>query len=221
MIPVKLPKEVLNLFPTWEYRCPCCSTYIESNKSFCPNCKTALDENKLRVPPRFLKSHDAMNEYAHNVLAPKLTPEQRELLFQYFTELFSSGWEDSGGSDITDGGKWTGTYGTPTVVGSPVHHGSYAAKLQAGEASNKFIWKDLGATYSTLFIRAYVQIADLPASGKFVDLLDISAGQGSYSALGDLGYINDGGTLVGMCGLMEVTRVLVTPIQYPLILGIV
>ena len=102
MIPVKLPKEVLSLFPTWEYRCPCCSTYVESNISFCPNCKMPFDEKKWRVPPRFFKSHEAMSDYAHKVLAPKLSPIQRELLFKYFTELFSSGWENSGGTDPLD-----------------------------------------------------------------------------------------------------------------------
>lgn len=134
MIPVKLPKEVLNLFPTWEYCCPNCNTYSESDKSFCPNCKAPFDEKKWRVPPRFLKSHDAMSEYAHKVLAPKLTPKQRELLFQYFTELFNDGFESG------DFSAWTAT--STTGVGSALivedvnpHHVTYNAKMTASASA--------------------------------------------------------------------------------------
>ena len=126
MIPVKLPKEVLNLFPKWEYRCPSCSTYIELNKSFCPNCKTPFDEKRWRVPPSFFKNHDAMSKYAHNVLAPKLTPKQRELLFQYFTELFTDGFED-GTIDAWDGIASFGATGD--IQSSVVHTGTYALHI--------------------------------------------------------------------------------------------
>jgi len=105
----KLPKEVLNLFPTWEYCCPDCGTYVDSDVVFCPNCKIVRNEGEWRVPPRFLKNPEAMSNYAHDVLAPKLTQEERGLLFQYFTEFLNSGWEDSGGSDLTDNGKWSGS----------------------------------------------------------------------------------------------------------------
>ena len=102
MVQVKLPKEVLNLFPKWEYRCPCCNIYGESNAAFCPKCRTSFDEKKWRVPPRFLKNHEAMSEYAHKVLAHKLAPEQRKLLFEYFTELFSDDFESE------DFSEWDG-----------------------------------------------------------------------------------------------------------------
>jgi hypothetical protein len=153
-IPVKLPKEVLNLFPTWEYRCPDCSTYIESNISFCPNCKTAFDEKRWRVPPRFLKSHKSMSEYAHKVLAPKLTPKQRELLFHYFTELFSDGFESG------DFSAWTGTSGSPSVVGSPVHHGSYAAEF---DTDGEYVQKTFTAT-SAFYCRFYIRVSAVPTS---------------------------------------------------------
>ena len=118
MIPVKLPKDVLSLFPTWEHRCPRCSTYVEVNSSFCPKCKTAFNEKKLRVPPRFLKSYEAMSEYAHKVLAPKLTAKERELLFKYFTEMFSDGFESG------DFSEWTGTSGSSAVSSVQSHSGS-------------------------------------------------------------------------------------------------
>ena len=88
MIPIKLPKDVLNLFPMWEYQCPNCELYIESKVDACPKCNTPFDKLRWRVPPRFHRSYKALSEYAHKVLAPKLSPEKRELLFQYFTEYF-------------------------------------------------------------------------------------------------------------------------------------
>ena len=155
-IPVKLPKEVLKLFPTWEYRCPDCSTYVESNISFCPNCKTAFDEKRWRVPPRFLKSHKTMSKYAHKVLAPKLTPKQRESLFRYFTELFSDGFESG------DFIAWTGTSGNPSVVGSPVHHGSYAAEFSAAAWSWEGAYKAF-TEQDTIFVRFYIRWASVPS----------------------------------------------------------
>jgi len=155
-IPVKLPKEVLNLFPTWEYRCPCCSTYVESNVSLCPNCKTPFNENKWRVPPRFLKNPEAMSEYAHKVLVPKLTQKQRELLFQYFTEIFSDGFESG------DLSAWDVSFADDgcSVVGSDTthpHHGSYNLKatIYAGcSARWAAAGKQLNGVYNPVHIRA-------------------------------------------------------------------
>jgi len=152
MIPVKLPKEVLNLFPTWEYRCPCCGTYIESDKSFCPNCKTPFDEKKWRVPPRFLKSHEAMSEYAHKVLAHRLTQKQRERLFQYFTEIFSDGFESG------DFSEWTGTAGSPSVQDSVKHSGTYA--MTATGTADKYAYKTFTGQ-TTLHVRVYVRYSSL------------------------------------------------------------
>jgi hypothetical protein len=62
-----IPKsEVLSPFPEWEYQCPNCGAYVEPEISVCPTCKTGFDEKRWRVPPRFLKSHDAMSEYAQS-----------------------------------------------------------------------------------------------------------------------------------------------------------
>lgn len=162
MISIKLPKEVLSLFPMWEYRCQCCSTYVESNKSFCPNCKTPFDEKRWRVPPRFLKSHETMSEYAHKVLAPKLTPEQRELLFHYFTELFRHGFEGGDfGEDPETGYSWTGTNGTPQVLDTDSHHGTYSAFFNA---QNEYCYKDI-SEQSTFYSRIYLKIVQDVASG--------------------------------------------------------
>jgi hypothetical protein len=174
MIPVKLPKEVLSLFPTWEYRCPCCSTYVESNISFCPNCKTLFDEKRWRVPPRFLKSHEAMSEYAHKVLAPKLTSKQRKLLFQYFTELFSDGFESG------DFSAWTGTTttngGTVSVVDTVFHHGSYSCKATIPSShSHANVYKDFTGQ-DEVYARGYFRFSALPTSNGediwFIEILE-------------------------------------------------
>jgi len=167
-IPVKLPKEVLNLFPTWEYRCPCCSTYVESNVSLCPNCKTPFNENKWRVPPRFLKNPEAMSEYAHKVLVPKLTQKQRELLFQYFTEIFSDGFESG------DFSEWTGTQisGTSTleVNSDNPYQGTYNAEAyySAGEPDGVYSYENIGTSYSTAYIRGYVKYASISSGTNLI-----------------------------------------------------
>ena len=154
-VPVKLPKEVLNLFPVWESRCPCCGAYVESNKSFCPKCKTAFDENRWRVPPRFLRSPEAMSEYAHKVLAPKLTRKQCELLFKYFTELFSDGFESG------DFSAWTGTSTTPPAIDTDsMHCGTYSMLCNAGV---RHCYRDVAAQ-DHLNFRVYVKWSALPSA---------------------------------------------------------
>lgn len=177
MAPVKLPKEVLNMFPMWEYRCPRCNTYAESNTAFCPKCKTAFDENKWQVPPRFLKNKEAMSEYAHKVLAPKLTPEQRKTLFKHFSEVFEDGLESG------DFSNWTGISigggNTLEIVGSTTHHGGYAAHA-IGQSG---VWganvRKTGFDIDEVYIRWYMLFANLPSSnGNNVRILSVS---GAYS----------------------------------------
>lgn len=76
----------------------------------------------------------------------------------FSTTFFESGWENSGGSDVTDDGAWTGTSGSPSVVGSPVHHGSYAMECQQGD------YVTTTFDMSTVFVRMYVRFSALPVS---------------------------------------------------------
>jgi hypothetical protein len=97
-----------------------------------------------------------MSEYAHKVLAPKLTQKQRELLFQYFTELFSDGFESG------DLSAWDGSYADNgcSVVGSDTsypHHGSYNLKATiyaGGSARWALARKQLNGAYNPVHIRA-------------------------------------------------------------------
>ena len=158
MTEMHLPKQVLDLFPIWEYQCPNCNTYVEPDVSFCPNCKVLFNALKWRVIPRFLKSKKVMGEYAHKVLAPKLNPKQRELLFKYFTVIFSDGFE-SGNFNA-----WTSSTGA--IIASPVHHGNYAAELDPGEEAEKSI-----GSQNLVYMRTYVRWTTNPSSGNEMRLL--------------------------------------------------
>jgi len=118
-----------------------------------------------------------MSEYAHKVLAPKLSPEQRKLLFKYFTEFFSDGFESG------DFSAWTSIYttgGTVTVVESPVYLGTYAAKFDATGNYGCAASKTLGSVYSTLYFRAYVYFEELSSSdGSFSRLLQLRLNDGT------------------------------------------
>ena len=165
----------------WDYLCPKCKKEVDKNSHKCPHCREQYGI-PVRVPPKVLKDKKVLEEYVHREIFPRIACWQREYLTQFFTEIFSDGFESG---DFT---AWTGTAGTPTIVTTPVHHGTYAAQLQAGEGVNKFVYKDLGATYQTLYARLYWRISVLPAVNKFVDLIDLTAGQGAYSAVADVGY---------------------------------
>jgi len=172
--PLKLPKEIMHLFPAWEYCCPSCGAYVESPVSFCPICKTAFNKESWRVPPRFLKSHEAMSEYVHTVLAPKLNPKQRESLFQYFTELFNDGFESG------DFSAWDGTEGSPSVQGSVVHHGSYA--MQVSDNGEHNCYKAFTASSGPVYARCYIQFSDLSSDGNYARFLSLENSSG-YGAV--------------------------------------
>jgi hypothetical protein len=71
------------------------------------------------------------------------------------TTIFSSGWENSGGTDVTDGGAWTGTVGSPTVQGTTVNSGSYAMNVTDATRVYKTITAEDEAWYnSTIYLGA-------------------------------------------------------------------
>ncbi|MFQ6062616.1 MAG: hypothetical protein ACE5J9_05515, partial [Methanosarcinales archaeon] len=187
---MKLPKKVLNLFPTWEYKCPDCQTYVEASINLCPNCKTPFLEEQWRVPPRFLENKKVMSDYAHKVLVSKLNPEQRKLLFKYFTEIFSDDFE-SGDFSAWDGEEDTGDkFGVGSTV---VHHGSYAAELANGVAGNSYyVWK--GYTQQLpVYGRVYLRLADLPdSSGDWICFLQL--GEAATLAKATSAFVKHDGT---------------------------
>ena len=151
-----LPKEVLDFFPIWEYQCPKCGAYLGYEPvEYCVKCGARFTPEQARVPPRFLKNYKAMSEFAHKVLAPKLTEKQRQLLFKYFTTIFEDGFESG------DFSAWTGTDGSPSVQSSVVNSGSYAMQVDALYDAWVGVYKDVG-TQTTTFFRAYVRFTSVP-----------------------------------------------------------
>jgi hypothetical protein len=136
---IRLPKEVLDLFPMCEYRCPGCLTYTDNPVDFCNSCGHPFDVLKWRVPPRFLKNYEAMSEYAHKVLAPKLAPDKRRLLLRYFTVYFDSGFETE---DDTFTIEWDGKEVYPgnslSVVTDQVFEGAKSAKAVLASSTSRY-----------------------------------------------------------------------------------
>jgi hypothetical protein len=181
LIAVKIPKDVLDLFPMWQYQCSKCGHYDEP-KQVCIKCGTAIDLMRDRISPRFMKSHKAMSEYAHRVLAPKLSLKQRTLLFKHFTEFFSDGFED-GTFDA-----WDGTVGSPSVVAGG-HHGSYQAEL---DVSGEEFYKNI-SDEDLVYFRVYVKWSVFPDDGKRLNMPYIC--QPTYQGVVSLALINDGGEM--------------------------
>lgn len=80
------------------------------------------------------------------------------------TEFFSDGFESG------DFSAWTGTSGSPLIVTSPVHSGSYAARLAISN-----VQKTLASNYNTLYCRVYWQCTALPnadAGDRIITLFD-------------------------------------------------
>lgn len=137
----------------WDYICPACRKEVEKNSSRCPHCGEQYG-NPVHVPPKVLKDPKVLEDYIHGYVFPRVSQAQRNYLAQYFTELFTDGFESG---DFT---AWTGTGGTPTIVSNPVHQGSYAAELGV----NDYVYKDLASAYSELYCRIYLKMTNLPTN---------------------------------------------------------
>jgi hypothetical protein len=80
------------------------------------------------------------------------------------TILFTSGWENSGGTDVTDGGLWGSVSGTPTVTGSPVHSGNWA--LSCPTNTNEYVGKS-GFSNTVFNTRFYVRLNAFPSNDSY------------------------------------------------------
>jgi len=163
---MNIPYWVLRLLPMWDYICPRCRREVPKNSHKCPYCGEHYGF-PLKVPPRCLKDNKALEEYVHKHVFPKVSAWQREYLAQYFTTIFSSGWENSGGTDVTDGGAWTsyyqGTGNTLQVSSVDKHHGNYSLRAVNGGTDENWVRKDVGSQ-STLYTRFYIKVTNLGLS---------------------------------------------------------
>ena len=156
---VKLPRDVLNLFPMWQYRCPKCHAFLGYEPiQDCIKCGAHFELQQAREPPAFLSDYEAMSKYAHEVLAPKLSPKQRERLFQFFTTLFSDGFESG------DLSAWSGVTKSTSAVceasADYAHHGTYGLKSVTAydpDYEDGYVYKTVTSSHN-LWIRFYVYI---------------------------------------------------------------
>ncbi len=83
--------------------------------------------------------------------------------------IISSGWETG---EITDGGIWV-KVGSPTVVTSPVHHGTYAMQCTA---VRYFVYKMINQ--ATFFMRVYIRFTSFPSLNTRAN--EVTVYNGSY-----------------------------------------
>ncbi|MGD0645702.1 MAG: cellulase family glycosylhydrolase [Candidatus Bathyarchaeia archaeon] len=86
--------------------------------------------------------------------------------------IFNSGWENSKGTDITDGGIWDSS-STGLVITSPVYNGNYSAYFATSSGQNIGVGKTLSETYSTLYFRAYLYFPNVITANTWVILMSL------------------------------------------------
>ena len=146
----------------WQFICPKCKGEVKKNSHECPHCGERFPL-AIRVPPSFLKDPKKLEAYVHKHVFPRVSEFERNYLTKYFTILFQDGFESGNFS------AWTSITGTPTVVTSPVHHGTYAMKRDAGET--EYATKNLGASYNNVWIRLYWQTTGIPTINYYANTM--------------------------------------------------
>jgi len=167
---MNIPYFLLRLLPMWSWLCPKCEKEVKKNSHECPSCGEKYPM-PLRVPPKLLKNlntHEgkkALEAYVHKYIFPKVSPLHRAYLAQFFTVVFSDGFETG---DLT---LWTGT---STGVGCTVSGGdtnpyrgtynfkSYVPAGTASGSSSVAYYGSLANAYLQIFARAYVKFDVLP-----------------------------------------------------------
>jgi len=151
---VRLPFWLLRLLPMWEYICPKCRKTVEKNSHECPHCGERFPL-ALKVPPSFLKNPKKLEEYVHKHIFPRVSKAYREYLTQFFTEIFSDGFESGNFS------AWDYADGSVAVVESPTHHGSYSAEITVQSADQGARCRKGITPVSELYMREYIRFDSL------------------------------------------------------------
>lgn len=145
---------MLRLLPMWDYLCPKCRSKVKQKSHKCPYCGENYDI-PLRVPPKVLKEKKALSDYVHKHIFPKVSQAHRDYLTQFFTEIFSDGFESG------DFSAWTGTANssgeTCSVESVDPHHDTKNAKFQTdGSGYNEYAYCYKDITGQTIiYVRCY------------------------------------------------------------------
>ncbi len=126
-----------------------------------------------------LKDKKALEDYVHTRIFPKVSVRQREYLAQFFTEIFSDGFESG------DFSAWTGTYAdtgqTLTVSNEHPHHGTYSEKVICTDASLSAYAYTEWTTVETVYARFYVYVTEAVLSADTRNLVFAMFHDKSYS----------------------------------------
>lgn len=198
---MKLPYFLLRFLPIWSYICPRCKRKVKRNSNRCPHCGE-IYEKPLKIPPMFLKNKEMLEKYVHKHIFPRISAKQREYLAQFFTELFSDGFE-SGDFSAWDGTKTSGN-STINVSSVESHHGSYSVKINFDAfADDCCAYKSLGQTYNVIHARIYLKITSFNGylSSRYLGVLEIWEGAIPFAGVALTGnralklFYRDGATL--------------------------
>ena len=180
-----LPLWLLRILPMWDYICPKCKREVPKKSNRCPHCREQYGI-PLRVPPKILKDKKALEKYVHKHVFPKVSQQHREYLTQFFTVIFSDGFETG------DFSKWTGSFtvsgGTLGVNSSNPHSGTYNAWFTLTGNVYAVEYKDFGSSYASAYARCYVKFTALPTSGKSLTLMEFNTHGNNFLAGIGLGY---------------------------------
>lgn len=188
---MKIPLWLLRLLPMWDYVCPRCNGVVAKNSIQCPHCNEKYG-SPLRVPSMMLKDRKRLEKYVHNYVFPRVSKAQRDYLAQYFTELFSDGFESG------DFSAWFSTYtggsGSLSVSSTQKHCGSYACKASFTGAGEAYPTIEFPSPVDDTYCRLYVYWSTVP-SNNGQDIYFIEAmNWGTYGNI-MVGMRNNYGTL--------------------------
>jgi len=173
----------------WDYICPRCRREVAKNSHKCPYCGEPHGV-PLRVPSKVLKDKEALEKYVHEKVFPKVSSWQREYLTQFFTEIFSDGFETGNFNAWTD--IYVSSGCTLVVETFNPHHGNYNLKgVVSGTAAGEFAFaiKNIGTSYTTAYARGYVKYTGIsgldaseiiPCIGFWVNIGDTNTARAGY-----------------------------------------
>jgi len=187
---LRIPYWLSRLLPVWTYICPKCRKEVKANSHKCPHCGEKYPL-AVRVPPSFLKDPKKLEAYVHKHVFPRISKFERAYLEQFFTIIFIDGWENSGGTSVTDNGAWTNADGSPTVTGAVVHSGKWA--MQTNAVVEADVRKDIGSTHPNVNFRTYFYVATI--SDNFSDFNVLALFDTSVNLYATAAFYNVNGSL--------------------------
>ena len=184
---MRLSYQVLQLLPMWEYICPKCRRVVKANSHKCVHCGEKYRGLKIRVPPTFLHSYKALENFVHKYILPRVSAKIRDFLTKYFTILFSNSFADGTTS------AWQTTESGFTVVTlHPFNGNTYCGQAIAPAATPcRVINNGILSPIPIMYHRAYYYFdhTALPTSGSFNEIIlggttsSISGNDGVRAAL--------------------------------------